>query len=455
MSHPLPFHSLATLFHHGRAPRHQVAFSLNEHHDWSSFSCQVHSLCEQMKQTEARRVALCAANSYQFAIGFFALCFSGKAIVLPGNYQPAALDELSCEFDLLLCDEEVGSNLRQAYQLISGTLSTCKPASFPHLLLEQVGLTLFTSGSSGTPKAIRKTLQQLDSEIAVLEQLFGQQLQDCRIESTVSHQHIYGLLFRVLWPLCAGRAFAQTNLEYPEQLVAHASDQTALISSPALLKRLTSEHHSSPFACVFSSGGPLSYAAAMHAQTLFSQTPWEVFGSTETGGIACRQQHQANTPWQLFPGIDVELNQENCLRLRSPHIDGENWYQTADECEMVSERQFLLKGRTDRVIKLEEKRISLVEVEKRLDHLDWINESVVIPMTESDRLTLVAAIVLTSAGTTKLNELGKGKFWLLLRGELRQWLEPIAIPRRYRVVSEIPLNSQGKRLTNQIEQLFH
>ncbi|POB65824.1 AMP-fatty acid ligase, partial [Vibrio vulnificus] len=93
----------------------------------------------------------------------------------------------------------------------------------------------------------------------------------------------------------------------------------------------------------------------------------------------------------LFPGIDVELNQENCLRLRSPHIDGENWYQTADECEMVSERQFLLKGRTDRVIKLEEKRISLVEVEKRLDHLDWINESVVIPMTESDRLTLVAA----------------------------------------------------------------
>jgi len=122
---------------------------------------------------------------------------------------------------------------------------------------------------------------------------------------------------------------------------------------------------------------------------------------------------------------------------------------------MVSERQFLLKGRTDRVIKLEEKRISLVEVEKRLDHLDWINESVVIPMTESDRLTLVAAIVLTSAGTAKLNELGKGKFWLLLRGELRQWLEPIAIPRRYRVVSEIPLNSQGKRLTNQIEQLFH
>ncbi|MCU8495017.1 AMP-fatty acid ligase, partial [Vibrio vulnificus] len=57
--------------------------------------------------------------------------------------------------------------------------------------------------------------------------------------------------------------------------------------------------------------------------------------------------------------------------------------------------------------------------------------------------------------TAKLNELGKGKFWLLLRGELRQWLEPIAIPRRYRVVSEIPLNSQGKRLTNQIEQLFH
>ncbi len=297
-------------------------------------------------------------------------------------------------------------------------------------------------------------MHQLDSEIAILEQLWGEQLQHSRIESTVSHQHIYGLLFRVLWPLCAGRAFACRNLEYPEQIASHASSNTTLISSPALLKRLSLEDTPSTLTAIFSSGGPLSFAAAQHALQLYSQSPIEVFGSTETGGIAFRQQHTSEQLWQLFPSVKAQLDDHQCLQLCSPHINGTDWYQTSDRCYFHDAVHFRLLGRADRIIKVEEKRVSLVEVENRLDHTSWVNESTVIPLEENGRLILAAAIVLTEEGTDKLQQLGKGKFWIQLRNELRAWLEPVAIPRKYRVLNDIPVNSQGKKQFSQIEALF-
>ncbi|MGF1695609.1 AMP-binding protein [Vibrio lamellibrachiae] len=466
------FCSLRQLMNATRSHSHSVAFSSEHSWTWPQFRHDVNQLVLNLNGLQAQKVALCSTDTYQFTVGFFALCHSGKTIVLPGNYQSSALAELSSQFELLLCDSDIahsldnkasnennGENIRQ--MLLPATLlepslaahSKDKLASFEPLRLDDVLIILFTSGSSGQPKAINKTLKQLDTEINVLEQQWGPQLASCIIESTVSHQHIYGLLFRVLWPLCAGRAFNTINLEYPEQVISHSNNDTLLVSSPALLKRLSNQQ-ATTCRMVFSSGGPLPYKAAQTSKQLLSNYPVEVFGSTETGGIAFRCQEAQEQPWQLFPAIDAELNSEGCLRLKSPYIDISRWYQTTDQCEMVGDCQFLLKGRSDRVVKIEEKRVSLVEVEKRLEQLQWIEESAVVPIQESTRLTLVAAIVLTESGMQKLTEIGKGKFWILLRSELRHWLEPISIPKRFRILNEIPLNSQGKRLVAQIETLF-
>ncbi|MBR9873562.1 MAG: acyl-CoA synthetase [Vibrionaceae bacterium] len=456
--------SLATLFNVGRSKQSPVSYDRDTIITWGDFQLHVATLAQQLEAQLTQKIALCFGNSYLFAVGFFACCHAGKSIVLPGNYQPEALKELSEHYDLLLHDadvsvpEQVSSQLVEAKSLVETTLIREKQADQPYvwreLNLAQIPVALFTSGSSGKPKAIAKTLKQLDIEVSILENLWGDTVANTHVESTVSHQHIYGLLFRVLWPLCSARPFSAHNLEFPEQLIHHADAETTLVSSPALLKRLSEEHNQVAIRSVFSSGGPLPNQAALHSQQLFGSLPIEVFGSTETGGIAYRQQHAASTPWTLFPGVEAELNHENCLKLRSPHIDENTWYQTADECYFHDSISFELRGRTDRIVKVEEKRISLVEVEKRLEQLPWVEESVVIPMGESGRLTLVSIIVLNNEGGDVLDELGKGKFWLELRKALRNWLEPIAIPRKFRVVEEIPLNSQGKRQVAEIEKLF-
>ncbi|WKY58739.1 AMP-binding protein [Vibrio sp. SNU_ST1] len=467
MTQTVSYISLSKLLCQNRDPESIVCFSDNSEITWQTFNLDLSQLVQLLSSPSFQRVAICTQDSYLFSVAFLACAVSNKHIILPGNYQPCALAELSEYFDCLLVDDAIGkvggsevcniqavldskrSNTETSTLLVNDLAATERAT----IDLAATQLTLFTSGSSGTPKAIHKTLEHLDIETAQLNKNWGDLLMGNRVHSTVSHQHIYGLLFRILWPLCSGVPFARNNLEYPEQLLSHANKNSVLISSPALLKRLKHETKSTQLAGVFSSGGPLPAESAHQALNLLGDLPIEVFGSTETGGIAFRQQQTAQTPWQLFDCIEASLNSESCIKLLSPYIDKNNWYQTADECEMVSDNQFILKGRTDRVIKIEEKRVSLVEVEKRLEQLPWIGECVVIPFEEPGRLILASVLVLSDEGQASLATMSKGKFWLMLRSELRKWLEPIAIPRKYRVVDEIPLNSQGKRLISHIEQL--
>ncbi|PMM08147.1 AMP-fatty acid ligase [Vibrio kanaloae] len=460
MTQTVSYISLSDLLSQKRAPESIVCFDDNSEITWQKFNDDLSQLVNLLSSSPVQRVAICAQDSYQFSVAFLACAVSHKHIILPGNYQPCALAELSEHFDCLLVDNSIGevevSNVRNIQNLLDSNTKAKQPLidNLTTIDLAEIHLTLFTSGSSGTPKAINKTLEHLDIEMAQLDKNWGELIKGHRVHSTVSHQHIYGLLFRILWPLCSGVPFARHNLEYPEQILSHANKQSVLISSPALLKRLKHESKTAQLAGIFSSGGPLPTESAHQSRSLLGHLPIEVFGSTETGGIAFRQQESAQTPWQLFDCLEANLNSENCIKLLSPYIDKNNWYQTADECEMVSDNQFILKGRTDRVIKIEEKRVSLVEVEKRLEQLPWISECVVIPFEEPDRLILASVLVLSAQGQATLVTMSRGKFWLMLRSELRKWLEPIAIPRKYRVVYEIPLNSQGKRLTSHIEQLI-
>jgi len=458
----MPFNSLSSLLLANR-PGHKVAFSTNSQLDWEQFLDDIYSLSLLIKAQPCKAVAICCEDSYLFSVAFFACSYAAKKIVLPGNHQPAMLAALSSHFDLLIADGEVTTKITASITLplaLQEDKTERLDFEFSELDLNTTNITLFTSGSTGTPKAINKTLQMIDAEIHALQKQWGQLLDGTSIVSTVSHQHIYGLLFRVLWPLCAGRAFISHDLTYPEQVIKNGTPEQVLISSPALLKRLQNEGQLANYRAVFSSGGPLSNDAAESCKTLLNQTAIEVFGSTETGGIAFRQQHDIDTPWQFFPDVQPKLMGQDCLALRSPWLgkelrkDAGGYYQTSDQCELLNDHQFRLNGRIDRIVKIEEKRISLQEVEKHLNELDWINESVVLVLDEQHRITLGALLTLTELGEQTQRTLGKGRFWIKLRHALREWIEPVGIPRHFRVAKEIPMNKQGKLLQQEIAELF-
>jgi acyl-coenzyme A synthetase/AMP-(fatty) acid ligase/3-hydroxymyristoyl/3-hydroxydecanoyl-(acyl carrier protein) dehydratase len=305
-------------------------------------------------------------------------------------------------------------------------------------------LVIFTSGSTGQAKPIVKCLNQFQLEIATLEKHWGDQLGEAAALATVSHQHIYGLLFRVLWPLSAGRCFHSQAYINPETLV-HALQRGPAywVASPAHLKRL--DLHSpwdgiADLQGIFSSGGALPETAAQQILTDGGQAVIEVYGSSETGGIAWRQQEQV---WRLFSGMSLRCIGGKWL-LHSPYLaTEEGGFQLDDQITLLDDGRFTLHGRSDRIVKVEEKRLSLVDLEQRLTTAPWIDDAHALVISKT-RDTVAAVVVLSSPGLEQLAIQGRNRLIRQLRKALEPWFESVVLPRKWLFVNIMPLSTQGK-----------
>ena len=101
---------------------------------------------------------------------------------------------------------------------------------------------------------------------------------------------------------------------------------------------------------------------------LLGQVPIEVYGSSETGGIAWRQQQTAHEEkWSPLPNVKWRIDaKEGVLEIRSAHLPDAEWFRTADRARPAGKDHFLLMGRVDRIVKVEGKRIALNAIEERL-----------------------------------------------------------------------------------------
>ena len=394
-------------------------------------------------------VALACDDALEFSAALFGAWQADVTPWLPGDALPATLDQL-----------------RQRGAVFAGDLpggvrpDACTVGHEPVLHAldpDTCALVLFTSGSTGEPAAIRKSLRQLDAEVDALESVFGSLAGiGALVHGTVSHQHIYGLLFRILWPLSSRRAFAPARIAYNEQLTTLGPSPIVLVASPAHLKRLpeTQDWQSlaSGLRAVFSSGGPLPVDAALTVQRLWGQTAIEVFGSTETGGIAWRRGDGSRAPWQPLPGVAWRV-QEGLLDVRSPHLPSTDWWSTSDRAHDTGDGRFELLGRVDRIVKLEERRISLDAIQARLQGSDLLDDVRVLALP-GHRILLAVAAVASAQGQALLDTEGRPALVECLRAWLAGHCDPTALPRRWRFIEALPVDARGKTRERDLAALF-
>jgi acyl-coenzyme A synthetase/AMP-(fatty) acid ligase/3-hydroxymyristoyl/3-hydroxydecanoyl-(acyl carrier protein) dehydratase len=397
---------------------------------------QALSIAAGLQARGVQRVAVHLEDAADLAIALLGAWRAGVSVLLPADLQAQTRQRWSSEVDLWLSDHSDDSHL-------SDLLQPALPGV--ELDLDQCRLSLCTSGSSGEPKRIDKTLRQLANEVEALEQLWGANLGEAWIIGSVATQHIYGLLFRVLWPLCAGRPFVRRQLAFPEDLQRASREHPAFawVGSPALLKRMGDNLDWPALSAVrrvFSSGGALPADAAQSLQQRLQQWPTEILGSSETGGIAWRQ---GASLWQPFAGVELSQDSDGALLIASPYLPAGHVEHTADAACIAADGRFELLGRLDRIVKLEEKRISLPMLEQALVAHDWVAEARLGVVQES-RAVLGALLVLSDAGLFALREHGRRSLTEALRKHLSQHCEALALPRRWRLVRQLPLNSQGK-----------
>lgn len=136
--------------------------------------------------------------------------------------------------------------------------------------------------------------------------------------------------------------------------------------------------------------------------------PDEIYGSTETGILAWRYRQQDNIPWFTFS--DVHLSQESeGVRVFSPLIPAEGLVLD-DMLQFNENGQFHLIGRRGRVVKIEEKRISLVEIEQRLLALDGIMDVAAIPLIRNGRQA-IGVVVVPNKEARQIWQCSGGKLW--------------------------------------------
>jgi len=404
---------------------------------WLHFRTRVAALASQL---DADAVLACE-KPLNFLAALLALWSQERVALVPPSLQPAAIEAITGK---VLRDVDV--------ERANGSCALSLPPA------AQCRLALYTSGSSGAPKRVEKTLLQLDRELENLQGLWGGVLADCAVLATVPHHHIYGLLFRLLWPLAAGRPADETTSADAVELRAAARRQGryVLVSTPAQLDRFPGllplgEWHRPEI--IFSSGGPLSAPTAALYRANFGAAPVEVFGSTETGGVAWRRRDGGSEEdvWQTFPGISVGSDADGALLLDSPYLPTRSW-RMDDGAALLGNGRFVLLGRLDRVVKIEGKRLSLPELEQRLQTHEWVAAAAAVPLPAPRRLGVV--VVPTAAGAAALERLGARAMGEALRKHLAPHFDATLLPKRFRFVKELPISERGKVISQELVQLF-
>ncbi len=259
---------------------------------------------------------------------------------------------------------------------------------------------LYTSGSMGKPKYIEKSYRNLITELQFLKNLLKMQ-QDDVVLSLVPNVHIYGMLFGLLLPIMAGAQAIYTNCLLPREVMKIARDKNVnfLIGAPihyqAFIETNDPDQKMSHLKLAISSGGPLPARVAQKFFRLTGVNILEIYGSTETGGIAYRLwDGMVDSPsLQLFPYIEKKIEAQseiNELVIQSPAIssnvlmaENRGWHHTGDFVRFEEGNRFKIVGRQEQIMKVGGKRISTTQLEEEIKTIPGIKDVAVVRMESS------------------------------------------------------------------------
>ena len=396
---------------------------------------------------------------WYFLVTFVALLQCKKTIHLTQNIATSFIQEIKTQDVMFITDQPVKDET--AIQ-IKEVLAKYTPVEqqirmTPAIDAETTDIRMYTSGSTGKPKAVRQRMKEFELDNAFVISKWGQEFLSRYLVTTVSQHHIYGFLFGICLPFALGVPFRRTRITIPEEFELLNDDKYMIIATPAFLKRTVDTYGDEPLPLqncfIFTSGGAVSEELAKKVNAVFGFCPLEVYGSTETSGIAYRQQSVNGLRWTPFDNAKIWKGDDECLRIISPYIKNPEGFATADLVTIFDDGTFLLRGRADSIVKIEEKRISLPEVESRLLDSGLIADVKVIAL-EDRRQYLAAAIELNEKGKKKFQGERKLVINRYFHDFLSQWFENVLIPKKWRFLDHLPTDVQGKKHKDEIAALF-
>ena len=331
----------------------------------------------------------------------------------------------------------------------SQTLLSDNPENFDEL--ESAAALFFTSGTSGNPIGVVKTQAQLQCETLVhKEWLKNEIFEQCLV--TVPFFHIYGFLFGLSLPLALGLDIVTKEHFLPNEIVnLCASKPTLCITNPVFIRAMLRlrEGVNLSQTLFISSSGPLESHEASAFEEKYSTRLTQLYGSSETGGIAIRSG--GNSVWTPLDGVNISSD-GGLLCVESPFIS--QWifdqsftkvtspHRTTDIIESV-EGGFKITGRASELVKIGGKRLSIIEIETFLEEMEGIDEALGFVEYHPQQLRGESLTLYLVGDESKIHK-------TILKKSLHDHFGGIHIESKIRMVEKIQKTAMGKKIRSRL-----
>lgn len=386
-----------------------------------------------------------------FLIGLLATAMRQGQAVLPPNLAEKTLEKLKSDMpNLSVLGDDLPKGLhnqpqissKQINDIIQDVQKSGQPFDQQRFVetfeaIQNSEIWLYTSGTTGKPKKIIKTWQNMICSAALAIDRF-QLMQPCYIVATVPNQHMFGLETALFWPFFSKASLWYGRPIFAEDIISALSNNPTqpalLVSTPLHLKKLLAFELKWPthLSRLLSATAPLSQTLAEQLESEFKAKLFEVYGSTETASIASRQTTSTEV-WQTYKGVSFECLSNKRYAVKAPGLTGPQVLN--DQIEPLNEQHFKLGKRDNDLIKVAGKRASLTELNHHLQSIPDITEGVFIQHPSAERLTLFVVSSLTPSD---------------ILCELRKLIDPAFLPRPITYLKALPRNGVGKILYNEL-----
>lgn len=341
---------------------------------------------------------------------------------------------------------------------------------------QQVAVMVYTSGTTGAPKAVLLTHANL-LFIGHNNRLLRQLTPDDVIYGVLPLSHVYGLSALLVATLVSG-ACLRLVPRFSTTALAHALAEdgiTVMHGAPAMYTRLIEWSQdsgttlSAPHLRVAQAGGaPLTLALKTSFEQIFGITLHNGYGMTEAAPSICQTRLEAPrtdcSVGAAIPGIEIRLHDADAkgvgeLQVRGPNVmrgyyhapelsaevlTQDGWLRTGDLAQIEPDGAVSIVGRSKELIIRSGFNVYPVEVEQVLNAYPDVLHSAVVGRTVRGNEEVVAFVEAAHGNTIDMDALFV---------YLRKNLSPYKIPAQVLVLEHLPAAATGKILKKELQRI--
>lgn len=380
-----------------------------------------------------------------FVISYIAVLMRKQTLLLPSNRTEGVLRDVLDEYPDSCCVVDDGVVPLGLPSLDCTWLDeeTGESSHIPVLAAEHVAAIVFTSGTTGKPAPNIKCWGDLVLGSRLLQQRLGLD-HGVAIVATVPPQHMYGLETSVMAPLMLGGSVYAGRPFYPADLQAALTAMDVppvLVTTPLHLRAVTSAELQWPrLQRVISATAPLDQKLAEKVEQILKTSVTEIFGCTEAGSFASRETAR-DIDWHMYGGTRIEQQGEEAV-IRGQHLPQP--VLLSDRLQVHNPDCFRFLGRQSDMIKIAGKRVSLSELNIRLNGIPGVEDGVFVMRKQSHAQVnrLLALVVAPELSASQLRE------------TLAVSIDPVFLPRPLLKVDSLPRNHANKLPQQEMDALL-